>query len=215
MTFTEQAWQAIQPIRAAIDAHPFLDGLERGTLPTATFLHYLAQDAAYLGAYSKVLASAAARAHDPGALSFWSAAAADAIAVERRLHESHGVDAAAVEASPTCAAYTSYLLALTATSSYPVVVAGVLPCFWIYDDVGRRLAERVGDLDGHPYADWIGTYGDPAFSAATATARQLVDAAAEVASAADLERMRHAFTTASRYEWMFWDAAWRREEWPV
>jgi thiaminase/transcriptional activator TenA len=27
--------------------------------------------------------------------------------------------------------------------------------------------------------------------------------------------MHQAFATASRYEWMFWDAAWRQETWPV
>jgi len=27
--------------------------------------------------------------------------------------------------------------------------------------------------------------------------------------------MRTHFTTTSRYEWMFWDAAWRQEQWPV
>ncbi|MGH1525010.1 TenA family protein [Leifsonia sp. L25] len=215
MTFTGQAWQDIRPIRDAIDAHPFLQGLEDGTLPREAFTHYLAQDAAYLGAHSKVLAAAASRTHDPDALAFWSHSAANAIAVERQLHESHGVDAATVEASPTCTAYTSYLLALTATSSYPVIVAAVLPCFWIYDDVGRRLAERLVDLGAHPYGDWIGTYGDPAFAAATATARCLVDDAAQSAAPADVARMRQAFATASRYEWMFWDAAWRREEWPV
>jgi thiaminase len=96
-----------------------------------------------------------------------------------------------------------------------VLVAGVLPCFWIYDDVGRRLRERVGDLTGHPYGDWIATYGDPAFAASTRAARAVLDRVAEGQGAGTLDRMREAFTTAARYEWMFWDAAWRGESWPV
>jgi len=27
--------------------------------------------------------------------------------------------------------------------------------------------------------------------------------------------MHEAFATCTRYEWMFWDAAWRMEDWPV
>ena len=60
------------------------------------------------------------------------------------LHERHVRDLGAWQRSPTCTAYGSYLLSLTTLGCYPVLVAGVLPCFWIYDDVGRRLRERVG-----------------------------------------------------------------------
>jgi thiaminase (transcriptional activator TenA) len=28
-------------------------------------------------------------------------------------------------------------------------------------------------------------------------------------------RVREAFVVTSRYEWMFWDAAWKLERWPV
>jgi hypothetical protein len=28
-------------------------------------------------------------------------------------------------------------------------------------------------------------------------------------------RVKEAFMTTSRYEWMFWDAAWKLEGWPV
>ena len=38
---------------------------------------------------------------------------------------------------------------------------------------------------------------------------------AEDASLAELEAMRQAFLTSSRYEYMFWDAAYNRQEWPV
>ena len=34
-------------------------------------------------------------------------------------------------------------------------------------------------------------------------------------SPVELGRMREHFTTTSRYEWMFFDAAYRREDWPV
>ena len=112
-------------------------------------------------------------------------------------------------------AYTSYLFSLAAAGSYPVLAAGILPCFWIYEDVGRRLKEGLSDLAGHPYADWIRTYGDPAFAATTQQAKQILDRLGAQADPGTVEQMHKAFTTASRYEWMFWDAAWRQETWPV
>lgn len=214
-TFSEHAWQAVADVRARIDTHPFLTGLEDGSLPRDRFSYYMAQDARYLADYARVLASCAAQSTDPDDLVFWAGSAQNAVAVERVLHASHVAHLDGHEKSPACTAYTSFLLGLAAGGSYPVLVAGVLPCFWIYEDVGRRLKERVGDLTGHPYGDWIGTYGDPAFAAATATAIATVDRLADESSATTRGRMLDAFVTASRHEWLFWDAAWRREAWPV
>lgn len=215
MTFTEDQWHETAGIREAIDRLPFLKSLEDGSLPRDVFGHYMAQDAHYLACYGRALASAAAQSSLPDELLFWAASAVTAVSVERQLHAVHVAALNATRASPTCTAYTSFLFSLAASGCYPALVAGLLPCFWIYEDVGRRLKQRIGDLAGHPYADWVGTYGDPGFAAATLQARQIVDRAAADAGPADLERMRAAFGTAARYEWLFWDAAWRLEEWAV
>lgn len=208
MGFTGDAWAAIAGVRAAIDHHPFLTGLADGTLDRGLFLGYLAQDAYYLAAYARVLAACATQATDAAEVAFWAQAAHNAVAVERALHESHLAGTPPVEPSPTALAYTSYLTALSARGAYPVLVAGLLPCFWIYDDVGRRLQEQAGDLTAHPY-------GDPAFTAVTDQVVQTTDRLAAQAGHDQQQRMLTAFTTASRYEWMFWDAAWQREQWPV
>jgi thiaminase (transcriptional activator TenA) len=215
MSFSQDAWEAIAPIRNAIGELPFLTGLEDGTLPRDSFVYYLAQDAHYLAEYGRVLAAAGSQTTDPAELLFWAASACTVVSVERELHAAHVADFAAIPRSPTCTAYTSYLLSLAAAGCYPALAAGILPCFWIYEDVGARLKDRVGDLTGHPYADWISTYGDPEFAAATEQAKQVLDVIAAQSDPVTLERMRQAFATASRYEWMFWDAAWRQEGWPV
>lgn len=217
--FTDEWWEEIAPIRAAIDAHPFLRGLQEGTLERDLFVGYMAQDARYLDAYARALAAAAAQAPSPPETVFWATSARDAILVEQQLHASHVLRSlGAVETSPTTTAYTNHLLALAAGGSYPALIAGLLPCFWIYEDVGTRLKARIeerGTLSDHPYGDWIAQYGDPAFAEATNQARELVNRAANAVGTADRHRMRHAFHTASRYEWMFWDAAYRAEAWPI
>lgn len=215
MSFTDDAWTAVAGIRQAIDTHPLLTGLHDGTLDREVFTGYLAQDAQYLSSYARVLASCAAQAPDPAETAFWAQRAHDVVAVESALHDSHLTGAEPVEPSPTCLGYTSYLWALSAQGAYPVLVAGLLPCFWIYDDVGRRFSAQAGDLSRHPYGDWIATYGDPTFSAATEQVRRTTDRVARESGPPTRRRMLTAFVTASRYEWMFWDAAWRTESWPV
>ncbi len=213
-SFTAEAWFATSDIRGAIDDHPFLRELKAGTLAPATFDGYLAQDAHYLIGYAKALSLCAAQASTPEHIAFWSSNARDAIVVERSLHEVRVGGLPAVEPSPSCRAYLSFLLATAGEGSYPVLAAALLPCFWIYEDVGRRLKDSV-ELTGHTYADWISTYGDPDFAATTEQVRIIVDGLAAQTADDVRARMQDAFATAARYEWMFWDAAWRGETWPV
>lgn len=210
---TVELWESVAEVRAAIDRLPFIIALESGGLEPDRFEYYMGQDALYLARFARVLAAAAAQSPTAEDLLFWADSAGNAIRVERQLHARHVHDFAGVTMSPTNTAYSSYLLALSTGGSYPALVAGLLPCFWIYQDVGQRLLQRLGALDGHPYADWISTYADPGFAAATVRARAVVDAAAASGGPGDLDRMREAFLTASRYEHRFWDAAWRRETW--
>ncbi|WP_316671070.1 TenA family protein [uncultured Propionibacterium sp.] len=214
MTFTERAWERTAPIRAAIDELPFIRALADGSLTGERFGYYLGQDALYLGQYARVLAGAAALATDPDELVFWAERARDAIVVERSLHAQHVDLAAGAAASPSCAAYTSFLLARR-FGEYGVLAAAVLPCFWIYQDVGASLLAVAGDPSAHPYGDWIGAYADPAFAEQTLRVRAIVDREAAAGGGPLRERMLAAYEQASRYEWMFWDAAWRMEGWPV
>lgn len=215
MTFTHDAWARIEPVRTAIDDLPFLKQLKDGSLDREVFTHYLAQDGLYLADYGRVLAAAASQSTDPDELLFWAGGAQTTVKVERELHGSHVADLGAATKSPVCTAYTSYLFSVAASGCYPALTASVLPCFWIYEDVGRRLLAEVGSLEGHPYADWISTYGDPEFAESVRKARAVVDRQAELSSPAVVERMHEAFETASRYEWMFWEAPSRLEGWPV
>lgn len=52
--FTDQAHAATQKSWAASKHHPFIQQLQAGTLPLATFRYYLIQDHYYLQEFAKV-----------------------------------------------------------------------------------------------------------------------------------------------------------------
>ncbi|WP_066913394.1 TenA family protein [Millisia brevis] len=227
-SITTALWDSIAPLRDRIDSLEFLHRLGDGTLPIEAFDRYIAQDAIYLRGYARALALLAVRASDPDAAVFWASAAAQAITVESQLHaellskdasgQGDSFDIADLpEPTPTCLGYVSYLIATVATEPYAVGAAAVLPCFWIYADVGTSLARRAHDVlaadPDHPYAKWVATYGDPAFGEQAAAARRLVDRAAAEAGAAERAAMTTAFVTASRYELAFWDTALYPQPW--
>ena len=143
------------------------------------------QDAHYLSYFAKALAVTAARAPDADALIQFAGSAREAVVVERALHEGFFRDfgispdeAAATLPSPTCAHYTHYLLALAHNAPYEVSVAALLPCFWIYWEVGKHLLEAA--RPGNPYQAWIDTYADEAFATGV---RKVIALSDEIAAA--------------------------------
>jgi thiaminase (transcriptional activator TenA) len=219
-TLSAHLWAAIEDVYAAILEHPFVRGLSDGTLGREAFLFYVIQDAHYLREYARALSVCAARVPREADIRMFAEHAAGAIAVERELHEGFfaeaGLDAAAVaaaEPAPTNLAYTSYLLATAHGGSFPEALGAVLPCYWIYWEVGRALLER-----GSPdplYRRWIDTYGGEDFAAVVHAVLELTDRLGPELSPAEVERMTARFRTTSRYEWMFWEMGLRREAWPV
>lgn len=219
-SFCEAAWDRTQALRQAIHALPFNRELASGALPRPAFRHYMIQDALYLVAYARALAAAAVRAPTVEAQEFFAEASKTALVVERALHADYlarfgiGLDEIArAEPTPTGLAYTSFLVATAQTGSYEELAAAILPCFWIYWDVGAAIAER--SVPGNFYQAWIDTYADPGFGAAVERAKAFTDEAARGASDRTTETMHRAFRRSTQYEWMFWDAAYRLEDWPV
>jgi thiaminase (transcriptional activator TenA) len=218
--FAAELWAAGAPAYDAIVAHPFLAGLSAGTLPRDAFAYFVAQDSHYLRAYARALALTGARATDAAAVRMFAAHAANAIAVEQDLHvrllAELGLspdDVAATPVGPTTLAYTSYLLAVCATGSYAEAVAAVLPCYWVYREVGRTLQERSSPDPA--YATWIATYASGEFDAVVEAVIATVDDLGPSTGPAERARCREHFATTTRYEWMFWDAAWTGLGWPL
>jgi thiaminase/transcriptional activator TenA len=218
MSFTDDLWKQIGPIYDSILQHPFLNQMADGSLSRERFAFYMKQDALYLQEFSKALAVAGAKAPATDQMLFFVNSAHTCAIVERALHEGYFKDFGVtldVGRAPSNFAYSSYLLATASNASYRVAIAALLPCFWIYREVGDELVKRASaGLSANPYAKWIETYSSEEFSASVNKAIGFVDLAA--AEANDLERaeMAQAFDYASRMEWAFWDAAWRLETWP-
>jgi thiaminase/transcriptional activator TenA len=141
------------------------------------------------------------------------------VAVEQALHERYltefGVDPAhlaSAEPSPDCLGYTSFLLSTAYHDPWEVLVAALLPCFWIYWDVGTRIAQHAAA--GNPYRAWIDTYADEAFGEAVRNVIGITDRAAAATTEAVRTRMMTAFIRSTQYEWLFWDSAYQRRGWP-
>jgi thiaminase (transcriptional activator TenA) len=220
MSFTREVWTAMAPVYDAILRHPFVAGLTDGSLPRDRFRFYAVQDALYLREFARALSLAAARAPEDDWIVMFNEHAAGALRVERALHEGFfkefGLSPAQVAdtpLAPTNVAYTSYLLAVAYGAPFHEALAALLPCYWIYWEVGKAL-ERAASPDPL-YARWIATYASSEFGDVVRAVLDATDAVAERLSPAERGAMRRHVLATARYEWMFWDMGWRQESWPV
>jgi thiaminase (transcriptional activator TenA) len=217
--FSDQAWEGTASLREAIHRLPFNTELTAGSLSRDRFQTYIVQDAIYLGQFSRALAVAAAKAPDTSTMQSFAQSALGAIAVEQALHarflRDFGVDPASVadaDPSPDCLAYTSYLIASAYHDPWEVLVAALLPCFWLYWDVGCAIARSAAPEN--PYKAWIDTYSDERFGGAVRAVIAITDRAADTVPAVTRTRMLEAFARACQYEWLFWDGAYQLRGWP-
>ncbi|KPG82423.1 hydroxymethylpyrimidine kinase [Frigoribacterium sp. RIT-PI-h] len=196
-------WSSISGTRTAIDDLAFIRQLGDGTLPTAAFRWYLAQDTLYLREYARALGRAGGLAPSSADRPFWAGGAEEALTAEMALHEG-GVppaDADGTLPSDATTAYLGHLADVATGGDYGELIAALLPCYWLYRDVGQRL--HALSHDEHPFRDWLDTYADPSFAEATDLAIDIVTATAARATSATRARMLQAFQTSAEHELAF------------
>jgi len=210
MNLTNELWQTTLPIYQKILEHPFNKELAEGTLSEKRFIFYMAQDSYYLVHFSRTLALIASRSTSASLIQKFLNFSLQAVCAERELHDKflppdYSLDK--VNPPPSCLAYTHYLLATAATASFEEAVAAVLPCFWIYRELGSTLAKKCSK--NNPYERWIKTYSSIEFCDATNEAINVLDNLTENCSADLLSKIKKAFEKSTIFEWYFWDDAYK------
>ncbi len=217
--YSEILREDASPIWERIFEHPFLVEMAEGRLPLDKFRFYVKQDYAYLIEFARCLGLAAAKANDMDTMKALSSLLVASLTVEmemlERLCEKIDVPPSQLreeEPAPTNVAYIKHLLHVAYSGTVGEIMAAMLPCMWSYQEIGERM-EGVAE---HPvYSEWSATYRSKEYADLVDWFRKITDKCASGSGESMKERMRSHFNLSSRYEYMFWDMAYRREGWPV
>ena len=219
MHFSDQLLDDGADIWAAQKAHPFVTELAAGTLDESVFRHWIEQDYRYLLDYARLFAIAGAKARDEQTMTDLLSIAHSTLDNEMDLHREfaadYGISRAElerVEKSPTCEAYTSFLLRTAYEGSIAEISAALYPCGQGFLDIGERAAELAEDE--HQYTPWIETYTSEEFRNVVELMRDFVDRCGD-RYPGEHEKMRDAFLTSARFEYQFWEMAYTQEQWEV
>lgn len=218
MALTESLRREVDDIWSAILHHPFVVELYEGILPIDKFRFYLEQDYNFLLAMGKCFALIAAKSdHEVSRIALEIAYADSTTEMSNyiKLLELTGLDINQViraEPSPVNLGYTSFLLATCALGDPIEGLIATLPCFWSYMEIAEYHRDRLSRNKVDVYKRWASVYLSSEYRSIVNTLRRLID---ENSSRVNYERALSIFKTASRYEYLFWDMAYKVEKWPV
>lgn len=212
--FRDVLTKSVEDIFGEVLAHPFLVELRSGTLPRDKFAYFLGQDYLYLEDFARVLALGAARSPNGGDLRLFLAAATGVFTVEQDLHATLtgalGGDPQAlseVTRGPGTSSYVDFLMRHGFAGDYARLVAAVLPCFWVYREVGLIL-QRSGPSPDPLYQAWIDTYAGEQYGAAVEAQLEIIDRLGQENPCRHAE-LSHIFREGVSHERAFWDQAYR------
>ena len=202
--------------------HPFLVEMGEGTLPLDKFRFYVKQDYAYLMEFCRCLGIAVAKVQDMETMRTLASLLNASLTVEVEMLERLGVklqlsvdDLKAAAPAPTNVAYTRHLLAVAYSGTVGELMAAQLPCMWSYQEIGERLRAPSAVRRPPIYAEWCATYQSQEYIDLVDWYKGLVNRFAWASGAPVREKMKHHFILSSRYEYLFWEMAYRTEGWLV
>lgn len=185
------------------------------------FTYFVLQDYVYLLDFAQVLCNGAAKSPNLETLEMFARHALGAVEVERSFHASFGKSLGlsrrqldAVTKGPLTQGYIDHLQSVARGGTQAEIVAAVLPCYWIYGETGRRLF-RKRPKQPKIYGEWIEIYASEEFWQPVREQIRLMDRLGAAAKPGEKKRMSELFMLSSRYEWLFWEQAYRMDKWPV
>ncbi|MBO7300575.1 MAG: TenA family protein [Tidjanibacter sp.] len=207
MNWTDKIWEASLPIYERIIAHPFIKELADGTLAMESFVRYLAQDEIYIKNYGEEMFLMADMMPSEEMRTMFRTFAEEGMAAEAAMHQMlidrFGIETR-VEPSEVTSGYMAHTRRHIESQSLPHAMAAMLPCMWIYNEVGLYIYAHRNQND-NPYADWVATYASEDFTEGTKMILDLCNKIAEEASPEVIAEMNEAYLISAEYEWKFWD----------
>jgi thiaminase/transcriptional activator TenA len=215
---------AAAPWRAYV-GHAFVRQLAAGTLPEASYRHFLVQDYLFLRHFARAYALAAYKAGDLAEMRQAAGTMDALINQEMRLHvdtcAGWGLSEAEMAATPEARAnmaYTRFVLETGQAGDLLDLLTALAPCVLGYAEIGARLmADPQTVVAGNPYREWLELYAGTEFQEVGRQACAQLDRVAErriggdVTASGRWPELQNIFEQATRLEIGFWDMGLNRE----
>ncbi|MBQ1249808.1 MAG: thiaminase II [Selenomonadales bacterium] len=220
MAVVDRLLAAARPIWDRYNEHPFVKGIEDGTLDKEKFRYYILQDYLYLEEYAKVFAIGVAKAEDLEMIRLFAGYINVLTDGEMDIHRGYmgelGITQEELDAMPRALdnlSYTSYMLRVAYEETQVEILAGILSCAHSYEMIAKRIIENNPDSVNHPfYGDWIKGYASDAYTKENVALMAHLDRLTEHYTEQQVQHLIDIFVACSRYEELFWDMSWEMKK---
>ena len=217
MNTVKRLLSAAKDIWTAYNEHPFVLGLQDGTLDQKKFRFYIIQDYLYLEEYAKVFALGIAKAKSLGTMQLFSKYVTLLTEGEMDIHRGYmgkfAVSREELDAtlrSLDNLSYTSYMLRVAYEEGEAEILAAILSCAYSYEVIAKTILDHNPFAAEHPfYGDWIQGYAAPHYSEANLLLLDTLDRLTVGYDEKQLQHLTNIFVACSRYELAFWEMTWR------
>ncbi len=216
MNTVERLLEAAKDIWDSYNEHPFVKGIEEGTLDKEKFRYYIVQDYLYLVDYAKSFALGIAKAKSVETTQLFSNYITALTGGEMNIH--HGymgkfeVSEEEVDNTPRALdnlSYTSYMLRVAYEEGEAEILAATLSCAYSYEVIAKKMVKNNPECINHEfYGEWVAEYPREDYAKSNITLMDALNRLAENYSEQQLKHLTDIFTACSRYEYLFWDLSW-------
>jgi thiaminase/transcriptional activator TenA len=174
----------------------------------------------YLIDFSRVFALACAKSRDLVDMGTFATLLSSTLNLEMELHRktcaAFGIPAQELpktRKSMITSAYTNLLMRTCYEGGLSDILAVLLPCACGYAEIGQRLKSQ-GLPENRFYRDWIDTYSSREFLDLSDGLIGKMNAHSGGESAHRKEYLYRLYESSTRFEYLFFDMSWKKEEWP-
>lgn len=216
MKLIDRMTAATADIWAEYNKHPFVKGIEDGTLDREKFRYYIIQDYLYLIEYIKVFGVGIAKARSTETTRLFASYVHLLTDGEMDIHRGYmgrfGVTEE--ELADTLRAldnlsYTSYMLRVAYEEGEAEVLAAILSCAYSYEVIARNIVRNNPNSISHDfYGEWIKGYASDEYSAENVDLIEMLERLTAHYTDGQKQHIVDIYVACSRYELAFWDLAW-------
>ena len=222
MNLFDKMMTSTEDILAEYYTHPFVKGIEDGTLDKEKFRYYIKQDYLYLIEYIKVFGIGIAKAKNIETVKLFASYVHLLIDGEMDIHRGYmgkfGITANELANTPRVLdnlSYTSYMLRIAYEEGEAEILAAILSCAYSYEKIARNIVKNNPNSINHEfYGDWIREYSSDEYSKENAVLFVMLEKLTAHYTDEQKQHIVDIYVACSQYELAFWDLSWNQKRMP-
>ncbi len=215
MKTTQRLLDATREIWDKYNEHPFVKGIENGTLDKEKFRYYIIQDFIYLEDYTRAFALGVAKAKSERIRNIFANYITLLTDSEMDIHHGYmgkfGISQDEVDSTELALdniSYTSYMLRVAYEEGEAEILTAILSCAYSYEVIAKNMIKNNPDcINDDFYGEWIRGYAGDYCEGNVVLMNALDELTADY-NEKQLKHLTDIFIRCSEYELRFWKLSW-------